>query len=60
MAPGDSYLHDTPAAPRSVAELVTAERARLRRAVRELRAAIVLTFVTLALIVASVGVGWYA
>lgn len=47
-------------APRSVAELVTAERARVRRAVRDLRVAIVLTFVTLALIVASVGVVWYA
>jgi hypothetical protein len=46
-------------APRSVAELVTAERARVRRAVRDLRAAIVLTFVTLALIVASVGLVWY-
>lgn len=47
-------------APRDVTELIAAERARVRRAVRDLRAAIVLTFVTLLLIVASVGVAWYA
>ncbi|MFD5270375.1 hypothetical protein [Streptomyces sp. NPDC058335] len=40
-------------------DLVAAERARVHRAVRDLRAAIVLTFVTLALIVAAVGVVWY-
>jgi hypothetical protein len=41
-------------------DLIATERARLRRAVRDLRAAVTLTFVTLALIVASVGVVWYA
>jgi hypothetical protein len=46
-------------AVRSITDLVAAERARVHRAVRDLRAAIVLTFVTLALIVASVGVVWY-
>ncbi len=46
--------------PRTVTELIAAERERVRRAVRDLRAAVVLTFVTLALIVASVGVAWYA
>jgi Na+-transporting methylmalonyl-CoA/oxaloacetate decarboxylase gamma subunit len=40
-------------------DLVAAERARVHRAVRDLRVAIALTFVTLALIVASVGVVWY-
>ncbi|MFE6195924.1 hypothetical protein [Streptomyces sp. NPDC057838] len=44
---------------RRLTDLVAAERARLHRAVRDLRVAIVLTFVTLALIVASVGVVWY-
>lgn len=44
---------------RRITDLVTAERARVHRAVRDLRAAIVLTFVTLALIVISVGVVWY-
>ncbi len=46
-------------AVRRITDLVAAERARVHRAVRDLRAAIVLTFVTLALIVASVGVVWY-
>ncbi|MFF8315617.1 MULTISPECIES: hypothetical protein [Streptomyces] len=46
-------------AVRRITDLVVAERARVHRAVRDLRAAIVLTFVTLALIVASVGVVWY-
>jgi hypothetical protein len=46
--------------PRRLGDLVAAERARVRRAVRDLRAAVVLTFLTLALIVASVGVVWYA
>jgi hypothetical protein len=46
-------------ASRRLSDLIAAERARVRRAVRDLRASVVLTFVTLALIIASVGVVWY-
>ncbi|MGH3900099.1 MAG: hypothetical protein ACRDTA_18030 [Pseudonocardiaceae bacterium] len=46
--------------PHRLGDLVAVERSRVRRAVRDLRAAIILTFVTLALIVASVGIVWYA
>lgn len=46
--------------PQRVGDLLAVERARVRRAVRDLRAAIVMSFVTLALIVTSVGVVWYA
>jgi hypothetical protein len=45
--------------PARLDELIRVERARVRRAVRDLRIAIVLTFLTLALIVAAVGLFWY-
>ncbi|MET8852415.1 hypothetical protein [Amycolatopsis sp. NPDC004625] len=45
--------------PARLSDLVVVEQARIRRAVRDLRAAIALTFVTLALIVAAVGLVWY-
>jgi hypothetical protein len=46
--------------PSRLGDLLAVERARVRVAVRDLRAAIVMTFITLALIVTSVATVWYA